>query len=108
MIMNPATHSVNLNALTSDPEQWDQIYKEFTGVAKDWGQRVEYISVSSSELGEEIEVVEEEELYYDENTLQKVLEALKNVSVLTDHLAREAITDMQNAGILFRERKNRP
>ena len=44
-----------------------------------------------------------EDLYYDENTLQKVLAALWNSGASRD-ACNDAITEMQNAGILFRER----
>lgn len=100
----PATHSVNLSALVSDPEQWNDIYKEFTGVAREWGERVEYISVSSSELGEEVEVVEEDELYHDENTLNKTREAIIEAG-FSKPQAYLIIEALHNAGILFRERR---
>ena len=45
-----------------------------------------------------------DEVYFDESTLDKVLVALTDVD-LSVETAQEAITSMQNMGILFRERK---
>lgn len=47
-----------------------------------------------------------ETVQYDEQTLFKVLEALRES--LTEEQALTAITAMQNAGILFRERAVEP
>jgi hypothetical protein len=41
---------------------------------------------------------------YDENTLFKVYDSLRIVGGISEELARDTITDMQNKGILFRER----
>lgn len=47
----------------------------------------------------------EDTTYYDENTLIKVRKALRHHSKNTDEL-NCMINDMQNQGILFRERKD--
>lgn len=44
-----------------------------------------------------------EKLRHDEGTLNKVYEALATVGIV-DQMATDAVTEMQNAGILFRER----
>lgn len=44
-------------------------------------------------------------VYYDENTLKKVYDALK-VAGITGQQATDAVFQMQNLGILFRERWN--
>lgn len=48
----------------------------------------------------------EDELYHDEDTWFKVYHALMRAG-LGDVKSRSTITDMQNAGILFRERKRK-
>ena len=45
----------------------------------------------------------DEDLYYDEDTLHKVARALRNAGLDIDGVT-SAIREMQNAGILFRER----
>lgn len=42
--------------------------------------------------------------YHDENTLFKVYDALREDCRLTEKQCREAITALQNRGILFREK----
>lgn len=44
--------------------------------------------------------------YYDEGTLEKVVGALMSVGIMRSH-ATDAVSAMQNAGILFRERLTR-
>jgi len=46
----------------------------------------------------------EDEEYHDDETIHKVYDALK-LSGLTGERVRDAVSMMQNAGILFRERK---
>lgn len=48
-----------------------------------------------------------ESLYYDENTMFKVYDALKEAG-LDEKKALETISDMQNKGIVFRERGRNP
>lgn len=98
--------SVGISALVSDEDQFDTIYKEFTGIAKERALQVDHISVYSTTVGEEeIEVEEEGVEYHDENTLVKVREALREAGVLNDDVAQQLINSMQNYGILFRERR---
>lgn len=42
--------------------------------------------------------------YFTEETLFKVYDSLRIVGGISEELARDTITDMQNKGILFRER----
>lgn len=105
-----ATHSINLSALVSNAQQWNDIYKEFTGIAREWGERVEYISVSSTVVGDDVEIVVEEDEtlpgeYADEDTMTKVKMALASVQPSSLTPVNDAIIAMQNAGILFRERR---
>lgn len=52
-------------------------------------------------------VIEDDDfpVYYDENTLRKVYDALE-VAGVTGQQATDAVSQMQNLGILFRERWN--
>lgn len=45
-------------------------------------------------------------IFYDENTLQKVNDAMVKVAGIPQAQATDAISAMQNLGILFRERWN--
>lgn len=53
------------------------------------------------------DVIEDDDMpvYYDENTLRKVYDALK-VAGIEGQQAQDAVFQMQNLGILFRERWN--
>lgn len=43
--------------------------------------------------------------YHDEDTLMKVAEAIRHTNLVSLNVISEIITGIQNAGILFRERK---
>lgn len=49
--------------------------------------------------------VPEVEEFHDDQTLQKVYEALMSVKGVSVQRAQDAVSAMQNAGILFRERR---
>lgn len=46
----------------------------------------------------------DEELYYDDETLDKVRDAIGETVMIGDQAVIEVITAIQNAGVLFRER----
>lgn len=54
-------------------------------------------------MGENQESDKKGDLYFDENTLRKVYDAMA-LAGIPSGLRQDAVTNMQNAGILFRER----
>lgn len=98
------THLLNLNVRVDDSDNWNGVWHVLNKTAVDLGVKFPSVSVSSQVL-EEIDddrIETEPGEYYDESTLFKVFQALRNL--LSEDDCKIAIQDMQNAGILFRER----
>lgn len=100
-----SNRSVGINVLTSDNVLAQDAYEQFAELAA--GLRptfYDHVSVYSTDAGEDDEeYIPETLVRHDENTLVKVLAALKGV--LNPDDAGLALAAMQNAGILFRERQ---
>lgn len=94
------SHMITLTVGVKDPNDWDYIYDSFGRTARELGPQYPYVSVSSSQT-DDLENIEE--LYHDDMTLQKVYDALLPC-VADSNRAKEVINELQNAGILFRER----
>lgn len=104
------THLISLSVGTKDAEVWHQTYQELSELAANLGAVHDYVTVSSALVGGDDDVETEDELYHDEETLTKVHAAIgKALLANTDEAHPDWITDIiteiQNAGILFRERR---
>lgn len=102
---------ISLSIGTVGAEEWMQVFQDISELARGMGTD-RYVSVSSTPIDDipEDPPETEDELYYDDQTLEKVRDALAEI-LIENHSARsmqDIITDcigaMQNAGILFRER----
>lgn len=101
-----ATHAVSIHTNVVGPAQREKVWERFGKVLEELRDfSLPYISLYSVEIGDDIELIEEEELFHDENTLVKVRMALKEIGILTEDEIISAISSMQNHGILFRERR---
>jgi hypothetical protein len=101
---------ISLYVGTDDDEGWRQIFQDFSELAHSIGERYHYVGVSSTFAGVDDSEPEcdPQGLYYDENTIVKVREAIKEavetrVATAPESLITDIITEIQNAGILFRE-----
>lgn len=99
-----SNRSVGINVLTSDNMLAQDAYEQFAELAA--GLRptfYDHVSVYSTDAGEEDEeYVPELALRHDENTLNKVRDALE--TIMPRERAQDSILVIQSAGILFRER----
>jgi hypothetical protein len=94
----PFTHMVTLSIGVDGVAGWDTIYEMFSNTVRELGPQYPYISLSSTVTSDA------EDITYDDETLEKVTKALGETG--WNHIAiADAISRMQNAGILFRERK---
>ena len=104
-------HYLNLSARFDDEGRvihvpFDYIWGKFNALAEELGGRsdIHSVSVTAIRAGES----DEDEEYFDEYTIFKVFDAIKNSGPgFTEGMVREIIDNMQNAGILFRERGSR-
>lgn len=102
--MKEITHMVNLSVGVIDPEEWTKVWEEINGVAKVLGKDRPSVSVSSHLMGETDELDTLEGETFNEGTHLKVFQALRSLP-MPERVATDAINAMQNAGILFRERR---
>ncbi len=105
--MGILTHLVSLAVGAKDAEDHARLFQDISELSRNLAEDHDYVSVTSTLVGEDDEEdVEDEDLYHDHNTLVKVREALqRGVTGLTDDMAMDLIGEIQNAGILFRERR---
>lgn len=102
---------VNLAVGTKTDEEYAAAYKLLSDIGGDLALTYSYASVSVFDRDDpdDVEITEqcpEEHLHYDENTMNKVHQALCDaIPGLSEASAVGIITRFQNAGILFRERK---
>jgi hypothetical protein len=96
---------INLTAGVTSAN-WQRTWEGFESFAKTIREVEEpsYLSLTSTLVQG---VTEDGEEFYNEGTLLRVFEALRRMP-MPEKVAREAITAMQNAGILFRERVEPP
>ena len=102
---NEKLTTVSINAVINDANQKADLFAVFARLASELALKCPNITVSTYEIDEtenqeELIIADE---YFDENTILKVLSILKNMVSYED--ARIILNDMQNAGILFRERR---
>jgi hypothetical protein len=104
-------HLISLTVGTEGAEEWFRAFQDLSELANNLGTVHHYVSVSSSAVGNEESDPIDDDVYYDDNTMVKVREAL--VSTLSrlgsgtsaSQAADAVILELQNAGILFRERR---
>jgi hypothetical protein len=117
--MEELSHLVSLSVGTTGGENHAEVFEGVTNYSKLLAKTQDYVSVSSQLVGsgEDDDEVEdagcaEEHLRHDEDTLVKVREALVRGLMgttdldLIDQLVTNQINHLQNAGILFRERRD--
>lgn len=102
------THLLSLSVTTTDVDRWTYVHNCMSRLAAEWGPNHDQVSVSSVMMDYDQVLVSEEDLRYDEGTMDKVRQALGGV-IRSFHLPEEPlvqalVNEMQNAGILFRER----
>lgn len=115
--MPRVTHTLSLTVGVTNGDQWKSAWDHLNRVAVDF-RRVDmpHLNVSSYMLDEEMtdeppQVISNgivvthhtENLYHDEDTLHKVHRALRNAGLDIEQI-EICVLEMQNAGILFRER----
>lgn len=97
-----------LSVTVANAEQHDRVYTDMGSLQDQLAGTIPSINLSSYDMTSEIP--NDEELYLDENTMFKVLDAVKAALPMRcvmkgedDRHARDIIFAIQNAGILFRE-----
>lgn len=101
--MKDATHMIGMTIGVSDPDDWSVVWNEVNGIAGAIGKTRPNVSVTSYVIGESEDTEPGE--FYNEGTLLKVFTALRKTP-MTEKAVMDAIAAMQNAGILFRERRS--
>ena len=101
MMRMPSTHAIHIIVHVDNSKLWSQIWDTFCSQGASLEGVVPYVNVSSYDLSTVKDETEPE--YHDEDTLFTVFSALK--THLTGDQAQLAIHDLQNAGILFRQRR---
>jgi glucuronate isomerase len=92
---------LTLSALAADAEQHRRIYQEFAAVQDIFAGNIPSMTLTSLDLS----TPTEEEEYFDDNTMFKVHDAIMESLPMNSAHARDIIERLQNAGILFRERR---
>lgn len=104
------TRMVSLSVGTESADDWAETFQDLSELGKNLGVTHSYVSVSSTEI-DDSEEPEGEDLYYDDATLDKVRRAIGSALVRGTRrpdpvLVTNIIGELQNAGILFRERRS--
>jgi hypothetical protein len=109
---------INLGITTNGAEEHFRLHQDLSELARQpRAESHEYVTVSTIEITESDEEIkgDPEGLYYDEYTILKVRQAIMNSVAKNlpgvvssyeelDSVAMEAINELQNEGLLFRER----
>jgi hypothetical protein len=95
---------LSLNVKVEDGEPYFAAFDELGATLRSMGAKYAYASVTATD-----DVVIEADISHDGKTLDKVRGALikalgSNAERAVDDIATDCITEMQNVGILFRER----
>lgn len=100
---------IGINVLTDDIGLSHGIYSQFCELAGNLRPvTLDHVSVYNTKVDEEFEVEEDATEYHDENTLALVRSTLANTQLFVDRGwpgVDEIIIALQNAGILFRQRR---
>jgi len=95
-------HTVSLTLCTKDTPERHAAFRILSGLAQEIQYKFEGCTLSAYEIKDDEERSPGDE-WYDDYTLLKVVHAMREAGI-SDQQAEDAITAMQNAGILFRER----
>ena len=99
------THRISLSVSTTSAS-WSKLWDMFNNWASELRNlNPRDVSLTSTYLDPDYYQSDDSEEFFDERTMFKVNDALVNTGLLTPTEVREAITAMQNAGILFRKRR---
>lgn len=101
------THLITLSVGTEGPDQHKAVFGLMSDIGAEFALDYHYSSITSVDTDRPNDGDEE---FYDEHTLFKVREAIKNaievrVATAPEAMINDIINEMQNAGILFRERR---
>lgn len=111
---NSNQRSININVLSSIPAVTQRVHEKFLDYSRELCDLdMDYLNVSITKVGDDgIEMEEDETLegeYANENTLVVVHKAIAETLIGLTHnhgrLASDIIANLQNAGILFRQRR---
>lgn len=97
------THLVTVTVGVNGPDDWSTVHDKLAEVARDFSGD-HHVSVGSCLADAEDDEGPLPGEYADENTLYRVRCALRG-SGLSNDQAEKALHEMQNAGILFRQRR---
>lgn len=98
------THTIVLTLRLPGPDQWALVWSRLNRLLNENFEGVQSFSLSSYDMAVwDDDEAEETGEYHDENTLFTVFQALRRH--MSESQATLAIHDMQNAGILFRQRR---
>lgn len=98
------THTVSVRVQVCGPDEFSEVYQSFCLVANGLGLKYNDVTVNSYLVEEfEEEILERGSETHTEDTLPKVSAGLREAGLDEDSI-RDAISAMQNNGILFRER----
>lgn len=103
--MQSGTQVIRLSIVTLNDKDWSAVHQGVCDLARAAKTISSSVNVSFTTVPEDDDVLDEE--FHDEDTLFKVYDALRRTG-LDEQQARHAIMEMQNVGILFRERRSRP
>lgn len=94
-------YSISVTVMTDNSDQRISAFMAMTDFSRELDQTYPSVVISSHEFqGNDVEYTDE---YHDDYTLLKVVHALREAGI-SDEQAEAAINQMQNRGILFRER----
>lgn len=96
------THTVTLTLVTKNEKDWSSAFSLLSTVAFDTAGRFQQVSVNSYDNED---IVESEPTTYTEDTMMKVHDSLRSSGLDEDRIT-DIVTALQNAGLLFRERKS--
>jgi hypothetical protein len=94
---------ISLTVGTVGDDEYCATMQDVSELAVALGAKHDYVSLSAHAF-DAAESDEDDELYYDDKTLEKVTNVLRSHG-LSSQLVTDLISDLQNAGILFRERR---
>lgn len=85
-------------------DQWAEAFQDMSELARSLGETYDFVDVRSSVIGKDEDLYSRdvETLYHDDQTISKVHDVICSLG-LAEH-ANDIINDLQNCGILFRER----
>lgn len=101
---------ISLSVGTEGAEDYFSTFQDVSELARNMGAVHNYVNVTASAVDAPVDDAPEE-LYHDENTINKVRQALwaalaSKTEDIPASILDDMINSMQNVGILFRERRS--